>query len=111
MFLLRTRTLGRCCGTGTAALPASASSGWSLIAIKGRPVKKKQNTAAIVSQSPTTHLAVGIVTNVRVHDGKGNRLEGDQYEKTERGDEVVQRPVMAHAPKDKNPDPDQPRQH
>jgi hypothetical protein len=61
--------------------------------------------------SPTTHLAVGIVTNVRVHDGKGNRLEDDQYEKTERGDEVAQNAVMAHAPKDKNPDPDQPRQH
>jgi hypothetical protein len=96
--------------TGVTVTPLFASPGWSLT-IK-MASENETNYCTDTKASPTTHFAIGIVivTKVRVDDSKGNSLKDDQYEKTERGDNVTHRSEVGHAAKDENPDPDNERQ-
>jgi hypothetical protein len=45
-------------------------------------VKKKQRLRDSKTKAPTHLVENGIVTNIRVRDGKGTGLEDDQHEKT-----------------------------
>ncbi len=51
--------------------------------------QNETNDCTDTKAGPTTHFAIGIVAKVRGDDGKGNSLEGDQYEKTERSNNVA----------------------